>query len=780
MSQSAKDAFKAEPQSASEFFTRTGEYFYVPVYQRPYSWKTNDDVRRLFVDATEGVADLLSQTSVDVLMFIGALILVEDRRKEQIDPIVRDQVPSKVNIVIDGQQRCTTLLIWACALLERISLGVKALEKRSQDQGFANLIVLANQKARLLELMIHDDERGGDPTFTFYPRMIRSHDDMWSKREGEAKYVSPLARILRHTSEWIRTGKSGRLSYSIDSIPEPSRSDHESVFRALQFFAKRCVEYSDGNDFEDIAAPKADDMARYQHFQEALWGNPWHESVRSLIAKRGDTSERDYKNAVGLARVVALANFMLSKICFTVVRSDREAWAFDVFDALNTTGQPLTAFETFRPIVIKTVGLANYRDSEEFKLLERINEFLTASADKKTKRTEKLVIHAKLLELGEKLPKRLAVQRQWLKSHYEQFGTPDRRRHFLECLADLAEFTDVFNNPRQHAQVCRDQETLLALLHLSDTNHDIVIPVLSRFFSAANSQVDEDAREHALGEFRAVIRATTAFSTLWRLAHGGTEKIDDCFRSIMRGLEFVDGSRIGPYCTQPSPDAGPPRALTAAAYIEDLRNWLRQAGLGSEDEWVRATKLRASYTESPQFLRLFLAAAMHNAIPDPGRPGCLKRGNTGTCIMLSAEAPWCANEFQIEHVAPQSGRGNGWDDSVYREASLIHSVGNLTLLPASVNQAIKNWAWGRKRAVMELLATKAQDEAALRRHQLTEVGALSEFPTLDEIVKNAQYHGHLGAICMVPKWDEDAIRNRGENLCRLGHQQLSRWLTSAP
>jgi hypothetical protein len=776
MSQSAKDAFKAEPQSTGEFFTRTGEYFYVPVYQRPYSWRTNDDVRRLFVDATEGVSDLLSRRSVDALMFIGALILVEDRKKEQIVPIVRDQVPAKVNIVIDGQQRCTTLLIWACALLERISIGIKALERRSGEPGFANLVDMANRTAGLLELMVRDDERGSDPAFSHYPRMIRSHEDQWSKRSGEAQYVSPLARILRHTSEWIRNGKDGKVGYSIEDVPEPAKSDHEPVFKAWQYFAKRCAEFADGGEYEDIAPPSPADMARFSHFQEALWGNPWHESVTSLIGQRGSNSEKDYRNAVGLARVVALANFILNKICFTVVRSDREGWAFDVFDALNTTGQPLTAFETFRPVVIQNIGLTNYRQSEEFRLLERIHEFLTSSSDKKTKRTEKLIIHAKLLELGEKLPKRLAVQRQWLKSHYQQLEGAQRRREFLEGLADLAEFTDVFNNPRQHLQLCRDQETLLALLYLSDTNHDIVIPVLSRFYSAAKSRKDDEAKERALADFRAVIRATTAFSTLWRLAHGGTEKIDDCFRAIMRGQQLSDGSRVGPFCTEPSPEAGESRPLTAASYITDLRAWLRVAELDSEDDWVRETLLRPSYNESPQFARLFLAAAMHNAIPDPARPGFLKRGNEGTCTMLSADAPWAVEEFQIEHVAPQSGKGNGWEDSIYREASLIHSLGNLTLLPASVNKAIKNWAWCRKRAVMELLATSSEDEAAKRRRELTEIGTLSEFPTLGEIVSNAQYHGHLRAVCGVATWDEDAIRSRGENLCRLGYQQLSRWL----
>jgi hypothetical protein len=771
MPQGAKDAFKAEPQSAGEFFTRAGEHFYVPVYQRPYSWRATDDVQRLFVDVTEGISDLLSDRPPDVLMFIGALILVEDRKKEQILPIVRDQVPAKVNIVIDGQQRCTTLLVWACVLLERIAICLKGMSQHASQPGYVNLVDSANQTARLLELMVHDDARGSEAEYSFYPRMIRSHDDQWSKRPNEAQYVSPLARLLRRTSEWIRCGKEGKLGYSIDELERADRSDHEPVQRALQFLSRRCENFAAGSEFEGNTPPSPADMAKYAHFQEELWGNPWDPALTDVICARTEVPERYYRSAVSLARVIALANFILHKVCFTVVRSDRESWAFDVFDALNTTGQPLTAFETFRPLVISDIGLGKYRESVEYAYLERIHEFLTAGSDKKTKRTEKLIIHAGLLERGEKLPKRLAAQRQWLKGHYQQLDGREGRRDFLAALADLAEFTEIFASPKKHLQLCHEQETLLALLQLSDANHDIVIPILSRFYSFAKSCKGEGARDQAFEELRAAIRATAAFSTLWRLAHGGTQKIDDCFRALMRGQTLANGDDVGPFAMRL-----PGRQLTSGAYVADLRGWLGSVGLDSEDAWVQATIDRPVYSESPQFARLFLAAAMHNSIPDPAQPGLLKQANAGTCPMLAADAPWYVNEYQIEHVAPQAGAAGGWDESIYRQASLVHSAGNLTLLPASVNAAIKNWVWDKKRAVMQLLASSTQEEAVLRRQNATEVGTLTEFPTLDEIISNAKFHSHLLAIANRPNWDEDAIRRRGENLCRLGYRQLSRWL----
>ncbi len=773
MSPGAEQAFRAEPKCARELFTNPGDFFYVPVYQRQFTWKAPQHVGRLFADATEGISSLLSMAPANAQMFIGAIILLENKTTEQINPIFPAQMPSRVNVIIDGQQRSTALLLWTCALLERIAITSTLLSKAGSDPGIESALETASRTAGLLELLVHEDQHGSDKDYAHYPRMIRSGADAWSKKRVEAKYESPIARILRHTSCWIQGGKSGRLAYSISRVPEPERTYHEAINRVWRFFDKRCAEFANGAEYEGVVPPSARGMADSRTFQEALWGAPWDESTTALVKERGRTSEDDYKHVVGLMRVAALAQFMMNKICFAVVRSDREEWAFDVFDALNTTGEPLTAFETFCPLVTQTVGHAAYPGSDESKHIDRIRAVLDTDANKRLQATEKLVIHAKVLEEGVRLQRRLAVQRQWLKQRYSTFHNGDEQRQFLKRLADLAGFTDVFNNPMQHVQLCGDQQTLLALIQLSDTNHHIVIPVLTSFYSAAMAQPKDGTDGQALAELRTAICATTAFSTLWRLAHGGTEGIDDCFRSLMRGEVLDDGSHVGPFCTQPPT---PPRRSTAIEYLADLKCWLRAAGLDTEDAWVRQTQHRPSYNAPEGFARLFLAAAMHDAIPDPTQRGSLKRGSRGTCMMLSASAPWKTNKFDIEHIAPQSGAGGGWDASLYADPSLIHSIGNLTLLPASVNRAIKDWPWKRKRAVMQLLATTDRDEGSKLRQELTSSGELPEFPTLDEIVSNAEYHAHLRPICGVELWDDRAIRARGENLCRLGYQQLSRWL----
>jgi hypothetical protein len=471
-----------------------------------------------------------------------------------------------------------------------------------------------------------------------------------------------------------------------------------------------------------------------------------------------------------------MANFVMSRVCFTVVRSDREGWAFDMFDALNTTGQPLTAFETFRPIVIQAAGIENYRDSQEFKRLNEVTEFLGETSDGKASRTEKLIIHARLYQRGEKMPKRLAVQRVWMKRHYEEMTVPDRMT-VLNGLANIAEFTSVFAAPHEHLQLCKDSATQLALMQLSEIKHDIVVPVLTRFLSLAKAAAAGETQTAAYEDLRTAIRATVAFATLWRIAKGGTEKIDDCFRVLMRGdLLARTGAQVGPYCTQSSSARLPSRLLSIGNYVSDLNAFLAEEVIASEDDWVKRAIGRAAYSEGSQITRFFLAAAMNDTICDPASPGLLKRGRVGTSPMLTASAAWKAEGFHIEHIAPQNGPGQTWSADIYQNEALKHSLGNLTLLPGSVNGAIKDWAWEKKRAVFGLLSTADLAEATRRRTELTEIGTIPEFPTLEKVVADAHFYSHLQPVADTQVWDAAAINARSENLCRLGHQQLTKWL----
>ena len=51
----------------------------------------------------------------------------------------------------------------------------------------------------------------------------------------------------------------------------------------------------------------------------------------------------------------------MNRVQVVVVSASKEEYAFDMFESLNTTGEPLTAFETFRPRVIEIEGVTGVR-----------------------------------------------------------------------------------------------------------------------------------------------------------------------------------------------------------------------------------------------------------------------------------------------------------------------------------------------------------------------------------------------------------------------------------
>ena len=77
-----------EPQSKSVYslFGDTGSYYYVPSYQRPYSWE-DEQIEQLWDDINDAIRDNIQS------YFLGPIILVK--------------TPNGLEVV-DGQQRLTS------------------------------------------------------------------------------------------------------------------------------------------------------------------------------------------------------------------------------------------------------------------------------------------------------------------------------------------------------------------------------------------------------------------------------------------------------------------------------------------------------------------------------------------------------------------------------------------------------------------------------------------------------------------------------------------------
>lgn len=154
------EIFGASPKNTIHLLSEGGVGFYIPPYQRPYSWG-KEHLRRFFEDVGHGIRKLLS--SDDATTFIGTLILIHDVKHQTVHPLAKGQLPKGVMLVIDGQQRLTTLLLVNSCLHEEVTRRARKFKDKEEDelQWIYNMhLSLASQ---LHKTVLEDRDHGDGP-----------------------------------------------------------------------------------------------------------------------------------------------------------------------------------------------------------------------------------------------------------------------------------------------------------------------------------------------------------------------------------------------------------------------------------------------------------------------------------------------------------------------------------------------------------------------------------------------------------------------------------------
>ena len=120
------EIFTPVPRTTEAVLGEPGTGFYVPIYQRGYNWD-NKHIGRLFEDVGHGLQSLVENE--DSITFLGTLIVIDESMPPDVD---RGEVPSGVRIVIDGQQRLTTILLMNICLHDEIRRRREKLKVESQ------------------------------------------------------------------------------------------------------------------------------------------------------------------------------------------------------------------------------------------------------------------------------------------------------------------------------------------------------------------------------------------------------------------------------------------------------------------------------------------------------------------------------------------------------------------------------------------------------------------------------------------------------------------------
>lgn len=753
-------AFATNGEPVAGLLQRPGVGFYIPLYQRDYSWDS-ENVGQLMEDIRRGVDGVLDDEAT-AIHFLGTVLLVTERQPlKNIQPLDPRALPPRIDNVIDGQQRLSTLALLAALLYQRLD-ALKA--KLPADHELHEPI--ETYLAPLLEMFSVDIRRGTPPR---KPVIIRGSVDAWTLDGADQDhYPSPVARYLAAVIRAVHDkGKSATKKAAYPKLPERKSSLVGKNLNILDAELKRVEEAYTGKDddyfppaWHIVAHMPEEDLWNYQRPQLA-------EAVRQMRdVAAADLSKLD-RTVCSVVQLFAFSHFLLQRCCLTVIEPIEERWAFDMFQSLNATGTPLTAVETFKPLVVNTVP--EYKGSASETYLESVVDLLGSDGTvaSKTKITNQFLTTLALAYDGSKLAVRFGAQRKWLQAAYEACTTLDARQEFVRIMGDLAAYWRevVGYDPTgaiaiAHTETVPEQDRALGALcalYLQDGGHSIAHSILSRFYSrAVRGEPDGPA------DFVEACKAVAAFFTLWRSALTNTG-LDDVYRSLL-------GKKMA--WTKDAAD------LTVANLKQHFTEQLAAKGVGTKDAWRRRAVSLLRYDQGQVVSRFALFVAAHDTIADPDSPGLMKIGTPGIASYLEP-GKWRSPALRtVEHVAPQRPPGGSqWDPKLYEKAE-YDRVGNLTLLPRDINSSASNRRWAEKYIYYRHLMEQDPTKLDALRAEAEANGVTLNSETIG-LLKSANYNHHilpLVALGIDGAWDAAFVDRRSERICDILWERVSPWL----
>jgi len=478
--------FTAKAENIWEFLSEQGQGCYIPAYQRPYAWDS-DNVDRLVDDVINGITNL--QHRAAAISFMGTIIAIHDVNHITVKPVYKAEVAPRVMTIIDGQQRISTSVMINIALHNLIA-GLLARFDKAEDEEFEwireqSQLVLAE----LWQTFALDRTTGVPPVYRYYPRVIRAFDDVWSKRQSQALYRSPIAALIwtyiAHTQN--TDVKKPPFSHRVEKADGSADARHASVIEVFNYIGRQLNRLT-GKNADKLDFPNVQQLVAKDEFMSALWSYPASDAAKTYLAEGSE--HRLFGHYTQLLRTLIFFKYFCNRMALTVVTTQNEDDAFDMFEALNTTGEPLTAYETFRPKIIEAEGLADFESSPSHKAMERIETYLEAykKADDRQKATAELLIPYALAESGIKLQKTLSDQRRYLRDAFDKLPTLDEKRSAVVSMGNLAAFMEtgwqkpLDELPQLEGATPFDAETGFCFQALRNLKHAITISGVARFY----------------------------------------------------------------------------------------------------------------------------------------------------------------------------------------------------------------------------------------------------------------------------------------------------------
>lgn len=767
--------FRANSDSVKDTFLHMGGSagFRIPIYQRAYAWR-DENIKRLFEDMAHGLRSLGDST--DTVTFLGTIILVEEHRRSE------PSFDGASFSVVDGQQRLTTICLAACVLARKIDQIQAQLEEEWPEGEFG--VWLKNESSlvagELQACMVNTPGGFGKPeAYQLIPRLVREDVDSRGRTLSEARYVSPVAKYIFSLARYFLDSTGADFEFNVDDLGESGKE----LFERLSLIEKEIEQFEDGSAFEANDLPEISSFLSLENYRGALFPKAvtLGESFRR-VNQECNNCEDD--NILRLLRLITVGNYLLHRLAITRVEADNEDYAFDIFDALNTTGEPLTAIETFKPLVIRREqtdtdgGYSRSESCEYFNKIElQVENF--PSNDARQRESRQVITLLALYAQGKKVSESLNAQRSYLRRAYDQEAVgANGRRRLVRAFFDVAEYRRRLWSRDQLPNELRDlgekrSEVLFCLDFIRDLGNSLTIPILTRYLYEAERSGD-------LTIFADIVLAVTAFLVLRRGATGVTQGIDDDYRNLMRK------GRPGQGNWTPL-KLGLERDITELPSVDEFKSYLRsylsqrRIEIENKNDWViRFSQQPHFKTGKTSLCKFFLLTAAHNAVVDSENKHLLKKiDRHDPMLEYRTLDQWRNPNFaSTEHIAPQSRHPNWTNEiyeDIYQDVNAINTVGNLTLLPREENSAAGNSSWSRKKLFYGACLTRTRDETEEYFREAERQGADFGLSTRNMIAQG-NCLPLLSGVANVEEWDLEIIRERGENIGSLIWDDLAPWI----
>jgi hypothetical protein len=764
------NAFNTENRSVFEYYQRPGVGFYIPLYQREYSWDT-DNIEQLLEDISKGVENLIENDENEI-RFLGTIITVTETDKNKVQPQDTKALPPSIEKIIDGQQRLSTISILAALLYrhvdtisERLLRAIKKVEDADKEDIQNQVNEIAQfWKDKLKDIFSVDLKRGVPPV---KPKIIRGSIDKWVMTEShnESYKSSVSAYLFQFIEHFFKNGEAPKFDRS---------SNAGKNLAAANAWIIRTVYDAHVND--NGFAPASSIIESIS--EENIWQYE-RLNLKTLI----NTDLYHDKNSFSyilssFIQLLSVCHYLLDRCCFTVIQPVSENWAFDMFQSLNATGTPLTAIETFKPSVVYVVKTASqdFKGSIEDKYFSKIELAFEdlKSAAQKSKLTNDLLTSFALPIEGVKLATHFSSQRKWLEKVYEKrLATFPERQEFIKFFGNYSQFYHEIwldykgdNNQIIPAIIGSNDSELVSLLtlFLKDSNHKMAITVLGSFYHEVI-----EGKPDSISTFNNAVKTIASFYILWRAAYPNAG-LDDVYRLFFKGNSKVDA---------PAHLWIEQRSFNLKEVKDYFRNAIIEKGLQDKKDWIDKAAVYAKYDNSYSISKFILFNTAHNTMPDPMHPGLMKVATPGTADFMRLER-WRSPDLQhVEHIAPKENTDNKWSASLYEQpAELYQSIGNLTLLPAEVNISASNKGWKEKLIYYMHLSEKDPDKVRELANKANSEGIKLANSTI-ELLQQSRYSSHILPVLAYGEqndWNAEIVAARTKRMLEIVWDRISPWV----